>query len=45
MPAGLERCLLLSTGAESNEAALRMAKLVTGKHEVVGFTQASWLIR
>lgn len=41
MPAGLERCLLLSTGAESNEAALRMAKLVTGKHEVVGFTQ-SW---
>ena len=41
MPAGLERCLLLSTGAESNEAALRIAKLVTGKHEVVGFTQ-SW---
>jgi 2,2-dialkylglycine decarboxylase (pyruvate) len=41
MPAGLERCLLLSTGAESNEAALRMAKLVTGKHEVVGFIQ-SW---
>lgn len=40
-PAGLERCLLLSTGAESNEAALRMAKLVTGAHEVVGFTQ-SW---
>jgi 2,2-dialkylglycine decarboxylase (pyruvate) len=40
-PAGLERCLLLSTGAESNEAALRMAKLVTGRHEVVGFTQ-SW---
>jgi 2,2-dialkylglycine decarboxylase (pyruvate) len=40
-PAGLERCLLLSTGAESNEAALRMAKLVTGGHEVVGFTQ-SW---
>lgn len=40
-PEGLERCLLLSTGAESNEAALRMAKLVTGGHEVVGFTQ-SW---
>ncbi len=40
-PPGLERCLLLSTGAESNEAALRMAKLVTGGHEVVGFTQ-SW---
>jgi len=40
-PGGLERCLLLSTGAESNEAALRMAKLVTGRHEVVAFTQ-SW---
>ena len=26
---GLERTLLLSTGAESNEAAIRMAKLVT----------------
>ena len=40
-PGELERCLLLSTGAESNEAALRMAKLVTGGHEVVAFTQ-SW---
>ena len=40
-PGGLERCLLLSTGAESNEAALRLAKLVTGGHEVVGFSQ-SW---
>jgi 2,2-dialkylglycine decarboxylase (pyruvate) len=40
-PGGLERSLLLSTGAESNEAAIRMAKLVTGGHEVVGFTQ-SW---
>lgn len=40
-PPGLDRCLLLSTGAESNEAALRMAKLVTGGWEVVGFAQ-SW---
>lgn len=40
-PGDLDRCLLLSTGAESNEAALRMAKLVTGGFEVVGFTQ-SW---
>ena len=40
-PGVLDRCLLLTTGAESNEAALRMAKLVTGGHEVVGFTQ-SW---
>lgn len=40
-PAGLDRALLLSTGAESNEAAIRMAKLVTGKYEIVGFAQ-SW---
>lgn len=40
-PAGLDRSLLLSTGAESNEAAIRMAKLVTGKFEIVGFAQ-SW---
>lgn len=38
---GLDKALLLSTGAESNEAAIRMAKLVTGKHEIVAFTQ-SW---
>ncbi|HEY1076004.1 MAG TPA: aminotransferase class III-fold pyridoxal phosphate-dependent enzyme, partial [Fontimonas sp.] len=40
-PPGLDRVLLLSTGAESNEAALKMAKLATGGHEVVGFAQ-SW---
>ena len=38
---GLDRVLLLSTGAESNEAAIRMAKLVTGKHEIVAFSR-SW---
>src|SRR5918912_764623 len=38
---GLERVLLLTTGAEANEAALRMARLVTGAWEVVGFSQ-SW---
>jgi 2,2-dialkylglycine decarboxylase (pyruvate) len=38
---GLERVLLLTTGAESNEAALRMARLVTRGWEVVGFSQ-SW---
>jgi 2,2-dialkylglycine decarboxylase (pyruvate) len=41
LPAPLERVLLLTTGAESNEAALRMAKLVTGKHEIVSFAR-SW---
>jgi 2,2-dialkylglycine decarboxylase (pyruvate) len=33
--------LLLTTGAESNEAAVRMAKLVTGRHEIVSFAR-SW---
>ena len=40
-PGGLEHSLFLSTGAESNEAAIRMAKVVTGKYEIVGFAQ-SW---
>lgn len=38
---GLARVQLLTTGAESNEAAIRMAKLVTGGHEIVAFAQ-SW---
>jgi 2,2-dialkylglycine decarboxylase (pyruvate) len=38
---GLDRVLLLTTGAEANEAALKMARLVTGGWEVVGFSQ-SW---
>lgn len=38
---GLDKALLLSTGAESNEAAIRMAKLVTGRHEIVAFSK-SW---
>ena len=37
----LPRVMLLSTGGEANEAALRIAKLVTGRWEVVGFAQ-SW---
>jgi 2,2-dialkylglycine decarboxylase (pyruvate) len=41
LPAPLEKTLLLTTGAESNEAALRMAKLYTGGHEVISFSQ-SW---
>ncbi len=41
LPAPLEKVLLLSTGAESNEAAIRMAKLVTGRHEIVSFAR-SW---
>jgi len=37
----LPRTMLLSTGGEANEAAIRLAKLVTGKWEVVSFAQ-SW---
>lgn len=38
---GLDRVQLLTTGAEANEAAIRMAKLVTGGYEIVAFAQ-SW---
>ncbi len=40
-PEGLDRVLLLSTGGEANDAAVRLAKLVTGGYEVVSFAQ-SW---
>lgn len=40
-PPGLDRVLPLSTGGEANEAALRMAKTVTGGYEVVTFDR-SW---
>jgi 2,2-dialkylglycine decarboxylase (pyruvate) len=41
LPEPLSRSIFLSTGAESNEAAIRLAKLVTGGHEIVAFAQ-SW---
>jgi 2,2-dialkylglycine decarboxylase (pyruvate) len=41
LPPSLEKVLLLTTGAESNEAALKMAKLYTGRYEVVSFDR-SW---
>ncbi|GAB90991.1 aspartate aminotransferase family protein [Gordonia rhizosphera] len=41
LPAPLDKVMLLTTGAESNEAAIRLAKLVTGKHEIVSFSR-SW---
>jgi 2,2-dialkylglycine decarboxylase (pyruvate) len=40
-PDPLQTSLLLTTGAEANEAALKMAKLFTGGHEIVSFSQ-SW---
>ncbi len=41
LPEGLDRCIFLNTGSESNEVALRMAKLTTGGFEVIGFA-GSW---
>lgn len=41
LPAPLSKVMLVSTGAESNEAALKMAKLATGRYEVVSFDR-SW---
>jgi 2,2-dialkylglycine decarboxylase (pyruvate) len=40
-PGKLCRSLLLSTGGEANEAAIKMAKLATGKYEIVAFAE-SW---
>jgi 2,2-dialkylglycine decarboxylase (pyruvate) len=37
----LPKVMLLSTGGEANEAAIKIAKLVTGGWEIVGFAQ-SW---
>ncbi|MCB1473684.1 MAG: aspartate aminotransferase family protein [Rhodobiaceae bacterium] len=41
MPAPLSKSLIVNTGAESNEAALRIAKLVTGGYEVLALG-GSW---
>jgi 2,2-dialkylglycine decarboxylase (pyruvate) len=40
LPASLSKVLLLSTGGESNEAAIKMAKLYTGGYEIVAFDQS-----
>lgn len=40
-PPGLDKAFFLSTGGESNEAAIRLAKFYTGKFEVVGLA-SSW---
>jgi len=41
LPEGLDKAFFLSTGGESNEAAIKMAKVYTGNFEVVGLG-ASW---
>src|SRR5207247_97277 len=38
--APLERSILLNTGSEANEVALKLAKLHTGRFEVVGLTRS-----
>jgi 2,2-dialkylglycine decarboxylase (pyruvate) len=38
LPPGLQKVLLLSTGGESNEAALRLARMHSGRFEVVGLS-------
>lgn len=41
LPDPLGKVMLLSTGAESNEAAIKLAKLFTGRYEIVSFDR-SW---
>ncbi|KAJ5104973.1 hypothetical protein NUU61_002320 [Penicillium alfredii] len=41
LPPGLDKAFFLSTGGESNEAAIKMAKVYTEKFEIVGLG-ASW---
>ncbi len=39
-PAPLDRVVLLNTGSEANEVALKLAKMHTGRFEVVGLTRS-----
>ena len=41
LPDGLDKAFFLSTGGESNEAAIKMAKVYTGRFEIIGLG-ASW---
>lgn len=38
LPPSLDKCMFLSTGSETNEAALKIAKMYTGGHEVVSLS-------
>jgi 2,2-dialkylglycine decarboxylase (pyruvate) len=40
LPEPLERTILLNTGSEANEVALKLAKLHTGRFEVAGLTRS-----
>ncbi len=39
LPAPLEKAIILNTGSESNEIAIRIAKLATGRFEMLGVDQ------
>ncbi len=41
LPAPLERAMFLNTGGEANEAAIRLAKIASGRFEVIGMA-GSW---
>ena len=40
VPAPLDKVVLLNTGSEANEVALKLAKMFTGRFEVVGLTRS-----
>jgi len=40
LPAPLEKSIILNTGSEANEIAIRMAKLATGRFEMAGLDQS-----
>lgn len=40
LPAPLEKVILLNTGSEANEVALKLAKMHTGRFELVGLTRS-----
>ncbi len=40
LPAPLEKAIILNTGSESNEIAMRIAKLATGRYEILGVDQS-----
>lgn len=40
VPAPLSKAIILNTGSEANEVAMRMAKLATGRFEIAGLDQS-----
>jgi len=40
LPAPLQKSIILNTGSEANEIAMRIAKLATGRYEIVGLDQS-----